>query len=169
MIWIFNSTPLIYLNKVGLSQIFELLEGDKIIPLKVYEEVITQGKLRGDADALISEELIAKEVIKIVRVETEFKEMLKGLKDELHEGELEVLALAKAKSGVAILDDGIAREVGKVLKIDVHGTLFIIFRMLKKGVLKKEEAREKVNSMIRKGFRLGHSEYLEFIDLVESI
>lgn len=85
MIWIFNSTPLIYLNKVGLSQIFELLEGDKIIPLKVYEEVITQGKLRGDADALISEELIAKEVIKIVRVETEFKEMLKGLKDELHE------------------------------------------------------------------------------------
>jgi len=169
MIWIFNSSPLIYLNKVGLSMIFEQLEGEKIIPAKVYEEVITQGKLRGDVDALISEELIKKGVINVVRVENEFKEMLKGLKDELHEGELEVLALAKEKSGVAVLDEGIAREVGKVFKIDVHGTLFMIFLMVKMGTLKQEEARGKINSMIKKGFRLGHDEYLKFIDLVDKI
>ncbi len=37
------------------------------------------------------------------------------------------------------------------------------------GTLKKEETREKVNSMIKKGFLLGHDEYLEFIDLVDKI
>ncbi|KAF5434315.1 hypothetical protein C5S36_05305 [Candidatus Methanophagaceae archaeon] len=30
MIWIFDSSPLIYLNKVGLNWIFEQLAGDKV-------------------------------------------------------------------------------------------------------------------------------------------
>jgi predicted nucleic acid-binding protein len=169
MIWVFNSSPLIYLNKVGLNWIFEQLEGEKIIPPVVYEEVITRGKLRSDADAIISEVLVKKEVINVVSVENDFKAMLKSLKAELHEGELEVLALAKEKGGVAILDEGIAREVAKVFKIDVHGTLFLLFLMVKNGILGKEEVREKVNSMIRLGFRLGHDEYLEFLDLLENI
>jgi hypothetical protein len=50
MIWVFDSSPLIYLNKVGLTWIFELLEGEKIIPDQVFEQVITEGKSRGDAD-----------------------------------------------------------------------------------------------------------------------
>lgn len=29
MIWIFDSSPLIYLNKVGLNWVFEQLEGEK--------------------------------------------------------------------------------------------------------------------------------------------
>lgn len=45
MMWIFDSSPLIYLNKVGLNWIFEQLAGDKIIPTQVYEQVITQGKI----------------------------------------------------------------------------------------------------------------------------
>lgn len=51
----------------------------------------------------------------------------------------------------------------------MHGTLFLLFLMVKKGILGKEEVREKVNSMIRQGFRLGHDEYLEFLDLLENI
>lgn len=169
MIWIFDSSPLIYLNKVGLNWVFELLEGEKIIPTQVYEQVVTRGKIRGDADAIISEELVRNEVIKVITVENGFKEMLKSLKEELHEGELEVLALAKNEGGVAILDESIAREVGKVFKIEVHGALFLIFLMVKKGKMRKEEARDKVDLMIRKGFRLGHEEYLEVLNLLENV
>ncbi|MGB7532964.1 MAG: DUF3368 domain-containing protein [Halobacteriota archaeon] len=169
MIWIFDSSPLIYLNKVGLNWVFEQLEGEKIIPTQVYEQVVTRGKIRGDADAIISEELVRNEVIKVITVENGFKEMLKSLKEELHEGELEVLALAKNEGGVAILDESIAREVGKVFKIEVHGALFLIFLMVKKGKMRKEEARDKVDLMIRKGFRLGHEEYLEVLNLLENV
>ncbi len=169
MIWVFDSSPLIYLNKVGLNWIFEQLEGEKIIPTQVYEQVITQGKSRGDADAIISEELVNKGVIKVVTVENGFKEMLKSLKEELHEGELEVLVLAKNKGGVAVLDESIAREVGSVFRIEIHGTLFLIFLMVRIGKLKKEEARDNVNLMIREGFRLGHEEYLEFLKLLENV
>jgi len=169
MIWIFNSSPLIYLNKVGLEWIFEQLEGEKIIPPEVYEQVITQGKIRGDADAIVSEELVKKGVIKVVTIGNDFKEMLNGLKEELHEGELEVLALAKDKGGIAVLDESIAREVGRVFQIEVHGTLFLIFLMAKRGKLKKEEARDKMDLVIRKGFRLGHEEYMAFLNLLEEV
>lgn len=35
--------------------------------------------------------------------------------------------------------------------------------------MRKEEARDKVDSMIRKGFRLGHEEYQEFLKMLENI
>ena len=170
MIWIFDSSPLIYLNKVGLNWIFKQLEGEKIIPTEVYKQVVTEGKNQGYADALISEDLVNKGVITVVQVaENGFKEMLKSLEKELHEGELEVLTLAKNKGGVAVLDESIAREVGNVLRIEVHGTLFLIFLMVRKRELKKEEAKYKVDLMIRNGFRLGHEEYQEFLNLLENV
>jgi predicted nucleic acid-binding protein len=170
MIWIFDSSPLIYLNKVGLNWIFKQLEGEKIIPTEVYKQVVTEGKNQGYADALISADLVNKGVITIVQVaENGFKEMLKSLEKELHEGELEVLTLAKNKGGVAVLDESIAREVGNVLRIEVHGTLFLIFLMVRKRELKKEEAKNKVDLMIRNGFRLGHEEYQEFLHLLENV
>ena len=170
MIWIFDSSPLIYLNKVGLNWIFKQLEGKKIIPTEVYKQVVTEGKNQGYADALISADLVNKGVITIVQVaENGFKEMLKSLEKELHEGELEVLTLAKNKGGVAVLDESIAREVGNVLRIEVHGTLFLIFLMVRKRELKKEEAKNKVDLMIRNGFRLGHEEYQEFLHLLENV
>ena len=170
MIWIFDSSPLIYLNKVGLNWIFKQLEGEKIIPTEVYKQVVTEGKNQGYADALISADLVNKGVITIVQVaENGFKEMLKSLEKELHEGELEVLTLAKNKGGVAVLDESIAREVGSVLRIEVRGTLFLIFLMVRKRELKKEEAKYKVDLMIRNGFRLGHEEYQEFLHLLENV
>ena len=170
MIWIFDSSPLIYLNKVGLNWIFKQLEGEKIIPTEVYKQVVTEGKNQGYADALISEDLVNKGVITVVQVaENGFKEMLKSLEKELHEGELEVLTLAKNKGGIAVLDESIAREVGSVLRIEVRGTLFLIFLMVRKRELKKEEAKYKVDLMIRNGFRLGHEEYQEFLNLLENV
>ncbi len=170
MIWIFDSSPLIYLNKVGLNLIFKRLDGEKIIPTQVYKQVVTEGKNQGYADALISEDLVNKGVIKVVQVaENGFKEMLKSLEKELHEGELEVLTLAKNKGGIAVLDESIAREVGSVLRIEVRGTLFLIFLMVRKRELKKEEAKYKVDLMIRNGFRLGHEEYQEFLNLLENV
>ena len=170
MIWIFDSSPLIYLNKVGLNWIFKQLEGEKIIPTQVYKQVVTEGKNQGYADALISEDLVNKGVIKVVQVaENGFKEMLKSLEKELHEGELEVLILAKNKGGVAVLDESIAREVGRIFKIEVHGTLFLILLMVRMGKLGKIEAKAKMDLMIDKGFRLGHEKYLEFLNLLDCV
>ncbi|MBU7014578.1 MAG: DUF3368 domain-containing protein [Theionarchaea archaeon] len=168
MTWVFDSSPLIYLNKVGLKRIFTDLEGEKTIPPQVYQQVIVNGKMRGEADALIAEELVERGVLQVVEVENGFMKTLKRLEAGLHEGELEVLALAKSRNGIAILDESIARDTATILGIEVHGTLFLVFLMVKWKILKREKARDKVNSMIKKGFRLGHEEYLKFLELLQS-
>jgi len=153
---------LIYLSKVGLTWIFEELEGEKIIPKTVYFEVVVKGKERGEIDAFIVDELINK-VFKVIEVEP-----IGWLRDvkELHRGEIEVLSLAKEKNGVAITDDSIAREIGEILSVKVHGTLYLIFLMLKKGKIDKSVAVDKVNMMIKHGFRLSVEVYSEFLRLL---
>ncbi|AGK62249.1 putative nucleic acid-binding protein, contains PIN domain [Archaeoglobus sulfaticallidus PM70-1] len=162
---VFNSTPLIYLSKVNLSWIFEELEGKKLIPKSVYFEVVVKGKERGDIDAFIVEDLIKKGVIKVIDVEVEG--LLRDMK-ELHKGEIEALELAREKDGIAIIDDSIAREIGEILGIKVHGSLYLVFLMLKKGKIDKKTAKSKVEEMIRKGFRLSAEVYSEFLRLLDS-
>ena len=165
MIFVFDSTPLIYLCKVSLSWIFSEIDGEGLIPTTVFEEVIVKGKERGDADALVVEELIRKGILCVLDVEKK----IKGLNMDLHKGEIEVLSLAKDKGGIAIIDEGIAREIGEIFRIDVHGTFYLMFLMVKRGKLGKEEAKSKINDMIRKGWRIGHEQYLDFINLLDKI
>ncbi|MBU6998366.1 MAG: DUF3368 domain-containing protein [Theionarchaea archaeon] len=164
----FDSSPLMYLNKVGLQQVLADLGGEKIIPPQVYQQVIVNRKMRGEADALVTEELVEQGVLQVVEVENGFMKILKSIEAGLHEGELEVLTLAKCRNGIAILDESIARDTATILGIEVHGTSFLIFLMVRRKILEREEARDKVNSMIRKGFRLGHEEYLKFLELLQS-
>jgi len=164
VIWIFNSIPLIYLSKVSLSWIFEELEGEKLIPETVYHEVVVKGKKVGAIDAFIVDELIGKEVFKVIKVKP--IDWLREVK-ELHRGEIEVLSLAKEMNGIAITDDSIAREIGEILGVKVHGSLYLIFLMLK-GMIDKKTAVDKVNEMIKKGFRLSSDVYSEFLKLINS-
>ena len=76
--------------------------------------------------------------------------------------------MAKEKNGIAITDDSIAREVGEILGVKVHGTLYLIFLMLKEGRIDKRTAVDKVNEMIKKGFRLSADVYSEFLKLIGS-
>jgi predicted nucleic acid-binding protein len=166
MSYVIDSTPLIYLSKVSLSWIFRELEG-VIIPPKVYEEVVVKGKEKGEGDALIVEELIKDGVLSVEEIEP--TGVFRGLERELHKAEIEVLALAKKKKGIAIVDEGIAREIAEMLGIESHGSLYILFREVAEGKLSKEDARKKVDEMIKKGWRIRHEQYLDFLEILESI
>ncbi len=169
MILVFDSTPLIYLSKVGLSWIFKELPGEILIPKSVFGEVVAEGGRRGDADAFVVRELVKDQVIGVVDVDDEFKSKFEGLSAELHRGEIDVLALASARGGIAIFDDGIARDIGIIIGIETHGTFYLIFSMVKKGKLSRKEAKNKVDEIVKKGWRIGHEQYLEFMELLERI
>ena len=165
MIFIFNSTPLIYLCKAGLDWIFQELNVDCIIPDAVYEEVVIKGKQMGSADAIAAEKLVKKGIISVKKIESQFTQ----LSQELHQGEIEVLSLAKSMGGVAIVDDDIARTAGEILGVEVHGTIYLIFLMVKKGKLSKEDAKDRINTMITNGFWMGHKQYLTILELLDKI
>ncbi|MEA1906327.1 MAG: hypothetical protein U9N12_05160 [Euryarchaeota archaeon] len=75
---VLNSTPLIYLAKVGLISIIEETEDDLIIPGRVFDEVVTVGRQRGDTDSFIIEECVKR-----------------GLLQDLHRGVARLLELER--------------------------------------------------------------------------
>ena len=54
---VFNSTPLIYLSKAGLSGIIESLQEEKLTSPLVKAEVVEKGKQKGVPDAIVLEKL----------------------------------------------------------------------------------------------------------------
>lgn len=167
MIFVFNSTPLIYLCKAGLNWIFQELDADCIIPDSVYEEVVIEGKQIGSADALVVEELVKNNVISVHKVHS--KSEFTQLTQELHSGEIGVLSLAKSLDGVAIVDDDIARTAGGILGVEVHGTIYLIFLMIRKDKISREDAKAKINKMITDGFWMGHKQYLTILQLIDKM
>ena len=164
---IFDSTPLIYLCKVGLDWIFKELGTECIIPDSVYDEVIRKGMQRGDADALIADKLVKNGVIQVQHAAN--IDNLAALNMELHQGEIEVLCLAETMNGIAIVDDDVARTAGGILEIEVHGTIYLIFLMVKRGKLPKDDAKAKLNEIIMDGFWMGHKQYLTILELLDEI
>jgi hypothetical protein len=62
---VFNSTPLIYLTKAGLSGVFEGLQGEKLTPPAVKREVVDEGKHEGIPDAIVLDKLFANGVFSV--------------------------------------------------------------------------------------------------------
>ncbi len=71
--------------------------------------------------------------------------------------------------GVAIVDDDIARTAGEILGVEVHGTIYLIFLMVRKGKLSKQDAKARINNMITEGFWMGHKQYLTVLDLLDKM
>ena len=113
---IVNSTPLIILSKIGELEILKNLYGEIIIPRAVFEEVT----IKSDAIKNLS-------WIKILEVQD--KSNRKIYQAKLHDGEVEVMMLAKEISAdLLIIDDNAAKKFAKFLGFQVTGTLGILLK-----------------------------------------
>ncbi|MHA1649429.1 MAG: DUF3368 domain-containing protein, partial [Candidatus Helarchaeota archaeon] len=122
---IFNSTPLIYITKIGLSKILETLEGEKYTTPLVKKEVVDKGKDKGVPDAFILEKLFENNIFTVISPKNQqFLIMLLKTRG-LHITDAEVLTVTKDYNGIAILDDDIARKVAKIYVISHTGTPYL--------------------------------------------
>jgi len=166
---IFNSTPLIYIAKIGLSVIFEGLKEEKLTSLGVKKEVVDEGKRKGVADAIILDKLFVSSVFRVV--EPKDKEFLSWLLETrgLHVTDAEVLSLARERKGVAVIDDEVARKTAKVYGISYVGTPYILVRAVSEGLISKESARQAVNDMISLGWRCSVESYAMIMKALEKV
>jgi len=158
--FIFNATPIIYLCKIGLANIFTEFSEEKYITPQIVEEVVDKGKKLGAPDAFIAEQLIKQSIIKVKEPKNiHFIKLLSRMPD-LHQAEVQVLALAKELNGMAILDESIARQVASIYNIETHGTTYLLLRLLYRGKLSKKQVKKSIEQMISTGWRLTAEEYL---------
>lgn len=120
---IVNTTPLIALSHVGQLTLLQKLYGEIIIPRAVYQE------LSAKEDSICKKQVDSS--LDWIRVENIENQMAKAMyKTQLHEGEVEVMILAKEKSAdVVIVDDANAKKHAKYLGLPVTGTLGVLIKL----------------------------------------
>jgi len=166
---IFNATPLIYLTKVGLTEIFEGLKEEKLTSPRVKREVVDEGRRKGVPDAIILESMFRKRVIKVAKPKNRrFLTVLLETRG-LHATDAEVLAIAKECSGIAVIDDEVARKTAKIYGIAYVGTPYILVRAMVQGAVTKERAKQAINEMVFAGWRCSLESYAKIMETIEKL
>jgi len=168
MILIFDATPLIYLAKIGKLHLLQKINTERIIPNSIFEEVVIKGKKLGKPDAIVVDRLVESGVFRIENVErTGFYEKIKENRN-LSEGDVEVIALAKMKDGIAVIDEDYARKVAEVEGVKCRGTIYLIFLLLNNGIIQKREAREMLDAIIGEGWYCSTDLYAKILKRIEA-
>ncbi|MBI3600927.1 MAG: DUF3368 domain-containing protein [Nitrospinae bacterium] len=123
-----NTSPWIALSACCQIELLRKFYADVYIPYQVKEEIMAGGK-----QGIGVHELKASQWIKIENVSDMEKV---NLLCELEQGEAEVIILAKEK-GIShvLIDEKVARLQAKVLGLDVMGTLGLLLKAKKKGLI----------------------------------
>ncbi|MCP8307305.1 MAG: DUF3368 domain-containing protein [archaeon] len=166
---VLNSTPLIYLAKIGLSHLLIDLRLEKITSPLVKQEVVNRGRAIGAPEATVIENLFQKHIIKVA--EPRDQELISRLLEVkgLHEADIHVLALAKEYDGIAIVDDKLARKTAKIYKIRYAGTSYLLIRTYLQGLITKKQVKKAVDEMISAGWRCGVEDYQKIIQHLETL
>ncbi len=169
MILVFDSTPLIYLAKVEILSKLTDLNIELVIPRKVYEEVVEEGRRKGKQDAFAVEKLVSAGKFKVA--EAKDKKFLNHISANpaLSPADAETLALAKELKGTALLDESISRSVAEVEGIALHGSVFLLFLMQKRRIISKAELRNLFDSMISAGWRCSTELYAAILAEIEKL
>lgn len=135
-----NAGPLMALGKLNRLDLLTGLFGQVQIPRAVYDEVVTQGLVRGAPDALTVRLFWQRQQWPVVDVPAA---LLSAYVPPvvLDPGETELLALAQsAADPLALLDDEVARAEARRLKLRLCGTLGILVRAYRKDLLSLDQA-----------------------------
>lgn len=128
-----NSSPLIFLSKIGRLDVLTQIFNKIYIPYAVYEETV----LSHETDAGASQ--IAHFVTKgqIIQFDVQNELAVKALSGRMHSGEVQVI-IGASELGIkeVILDDLHARNKAKQFDLNIIGTLGILRIAYKKGIIK---------------------------------
>ncbi|MFH2109651.1 MAG: DUF3368 domain-containing protein [Candidatus Bathyarchaeota archaeon] len=152
-----NSSPLMWLAKAGRIETLRNIFGEILVPKEVYREVVSEGLRLGFSDALAVEEAVRAGWIKVIALtdeEEEFSSRLIQGAGEIHVGEAQAIALARGRGVPLLMDESSGRALAEALGIEARGTIYVVLRALRQGLMDRGEAKETMNRMVEKGMRV---------------
>jgi len=154
-----NTSPLIWLAKIGKLSLLKDLFGEVLISEESYNEAVEVGLKEGYSDALVIRDACEQRWIKIEQLdEKQFAicQKIMGHSFELHEGEVQAIVLARetGKDTLLLMDDSSGRAFAETWSIKVKGVLYVIITAMRNELLDKVEAKETVLNLVNKGFRI---------------
>lgn len=139
---IVNTTPLIALCHIGQLDVLKKMYDEITIPRAVYKE------LSEKKESICKKQVDAS--LDWIHVEEIENHMAKSMfKTQLHDGEVEVMVLAKERNAdIVIIDDANAKKYAKYLQLPVTGTLGVLIKAKKQGYI--HELKPMIQGMINK-------------------
>jgi len=152
-----NTSPLIWLSKIGRIALLKKLFGEVIIPEEVYKEAVERGLKEGFSDALAIKECVDQGWMKISKLNEREIKLCQKMMDhvfEIHLGEAQAIILARETGALLLMDESSGRAFAETLGLRVRGTLYVIMKALREKLLDRAEAKEIVLALVSKGFRI---------------
>ena len=141
-----NSSPLIFLAKLGLLHVLDGLFDEVYITDAVYYETVVEGVAHEEAVDIAKADFLRK-------VSPQNQKLVKFLLELVDYGEAETIAFAIEKDiDLVVLDDREARKVARSFGLRVTGTLGILLLAKRKGLL--NEVGPYVEELRKHGFRI---------------
>ena len=145
---VFNSSPWIFLTKLGIIEPALSLFQQIYVPLSVSKEILS----KPDESASILEELQKKKHVDVL--EARNIRLVNALGHRLGRGEAEAITIAiEIDVDLVVLDDYPARSEAMQLGLEVKGTLGIIRKLMELGRI-EYNLRELLENLRRMNFRV---------------
>jgi predicted nucleic acid-binding protein len=147
MLIVKDSMILIHLAKMQILTDSCRHFGNVLIPKKVYEETVINGKNKGHPDSLIIEQTVANNLIKIKGVKN--KKKVDDLRIfGLHLGEAEAIALYfQEKAQLLATDDDTCRKNRIILGINIIGSPAIVIMLFRNSLITRNKALDCISSL----------------------
>ena len=170
MTLVFDATPLIYLAKADRLDVIESLDGPRLVPKRVYREVVADGIEAGYDDARRIEQSVDDGPLDIVAVDIEDPPAATRLARHpgLSDADVSVLACAEARDAIAVMDEAVGRSAAEVEGIETRGTAYLVLSAVKRGHLSPEAGREAIDAMIGSGWYVAPDLYTRLVRKLES-
>jgi predicted nucleic acid-binding protein len=160
-----NSSPLIWLAKIGRLKILRGLFGEIVIPMRVYEESALRKR---SADAVLIGRAVEEGWIKVSEERMGEADVLAGVSG-IHLGEAEAILLAQKLDTELILDEREASATAQMFGVRPIGTIAVLLLALAKDRLTLQEFRECLDGLLASGFWLKVDVYNEALEAARSI
>ncbi|MDE0024449.1 MAG: DUF3368 domain-containing protein [Spirochaetaceae bacterium] len=144
-----DASPLIFLGKIRrLALIDRVLGGDVVVPLQVRDEVLARPLDPAESDEL--HRFLA--TVRMERVDSP-RAFAAGMS---RADNAAMTAAVRLEADLLLTDDRIVRRLAVVEGIPPLGTLGVLLRALRRGLLDRAEVRRLVDDLVRShGFRIG--------------
>ncbi len=154
-----NTSPLIWLAKIGKLNLLRDLFGVILVSEETYKEAVEVGLQEGHSDALAIKDAFDQGWIKVERLDEKQVAICQKIMRhsfELHEGEVKAIVPAReiGKDTLLLMDDYSGRAFAETWGLKVKGILYVIIAAMRNDLLDKAEAKEAVLNLVGKGFRI---------------
>ena len=139
--------------------------GEVIVPVAVYEELVSNPRFADEAELVKSSVFIRKVILHNTQ---EICLLMRSA--GLDEGESEAITLARERRAhVLLMDEAKGRQVAKRMGLPVMGTPGLLLASCKRGLLGREDVLECIEAMEKADIRISDTLHRYIIDRLDEL